>query len=101
MQDLEIIIAALFVSIAGLNALASKLGIPYPIPMVIGGLALGLVPGLPNIELDPGLVLVVFLPPIVYAGAFFSDLRTLRRNLRVIFLVSVGLVLMTAGIVAV
>ena len=82
MGDLQIIIAALFVSAAGLNALASWLRIPYPIPLVIGGLLLGLVPGIPSVELDPDLVLLVFLPPLLYAAAFFADLRTLRDNIR-------------------
>ena len=54
---------------------------PYPIPLVIGGLVLGLVPGIPEIHLDPDLVLLVFLPPLLYAAAFFADLRSLRANL--------------------
>ena len=45
--------------------------IPYPILMVIGGLGLGLIPGAPEVVLDPDLVLVVFLPPLLYIGAFF------------------------------
>ena len=78
MGDLQIVIAALFVSAAGLNALANWLQVPYPIPLVIGGLVLGLVPGIPDIQLDPDLVLLVFLPPLLYASAFFADLRALR-----------------------
>ena len=71
MGDLQIVIAALFVSAAGLNALANWLEVPYPIPLVIGGLVLGLVPGIPDIQLDPDLVLLVFLPPLLYSSAFF------------------------------
>ena len=81
--DLQIVIAALFVSAAGLNALANWLQVPYPIPLVLGGLVLGLVPGIPDIELDPDLVLLVFLPPLLYAAAFFADLRALRTDARV------------------
>ena len=62
----------------GLNALANWLEVPYPIPLVIGGLVLGLVPGIPDIQLDPDLVLLVFLPPLLYSSAFFADLRALR-----------------------
>lgn len=100
MQDIEILIGALFVSVAGLNALASWLKIPYPIPLVLGGLALGLVPGVPSIQLDPDLVLIVFLPPLIYATSFFADLRALRQNLRPILLLSIGLVLATTTAVA-
>lgn len=101
MDDLQILLAALLVSIAGLNALASWLDIPYPIPLVLGGLALGLAPGIPQIELDPELVFVVFLPPLLYAAAFFSDLRALRNDLRAISMLAIGLVLLTAAAVAV
>ena len=99
--DLQIIIAALFVAAAGLNALANWLKVPYPIPLVLGGLLLGLVPGIPEVELDPDLVLLVFLPPLLYAAAFFADLRSLRADLRPITLTAIGLVLVTAGAVAV
>ena len=79
-EHFEIFLAALFVSVAGLNAIARWLSVPYPIPLVLGGLALGLLPGIPEIELDPDLVLVIFLPPLLYAAAFFSDLRALRAR---------------------
>jgi monovalent cation/hydrogen antiporter len=99
--DLQIVLAALFVSAAGLNALANWLDVPYPIPLVVGGLVLGLLPGIPDIQLDPDLVLLVFLPPLLYSSAFFADLRALRTDARVISLTAVGLVLATAAAVAV
>jgi Na+/H+ antiporter len=98
--DLQIVIAALFVSAAGLNALANWLQVPYPVTLVLGGLGIGLIPGMPNIELDPDLVLLVFLPPLLYASAFFFDLRALRSDARVIALQSIGLTLATAVVVA-
>ncbi len=101
MEDFEIVLAALFVAVAGLNAIARWLAVPYPIPLVLGGLVLGLVPGIPEIELDPDLVLVVFLPPLLYAAAFFSDLRALRSNIRPLSLAAIGLVFLTTGVVAV
>ena len=101
MSDLQIVLAALFVSAAGLNALANWLDVPYPIPLVIGGLVLGLVPGIPDVQLNPDLVLLVFLPPLLYASAFFADLRTLRDDARVISLTAIGLVIATAAVVAV
>jgi CPA1 family monovalent cation:H+ antiporter len=100
-EDLEVFILALFVAVAGLNALARWLSVPYPIVLVLGGLVLALLPGIPNIELDPDLVLVIFLPPLLYSAAFFSDLRSLRADLRPISLTSVGLVLATTAVVAV
>ncbi len=100
-HDFEIVLVALFVSVAGLNAIARWLSVPYPIPLVLGGLVLGLVPGIPEIELEPDLVLVIFLPPLLYAAAFFADLRALRADLRAISMASIGLVLMTIGAVAV
>jgi len=68
---------------------------------VVGGLVLGLIPGIPDIQLNPDLVLLVFLPPLLYASAFFSDLRALRVDARVISLNAIGLVLATTGAVAV
>jgi Na+/H+ antiporter len=101
MSDLQIVIAALFVSAAGLNAVANWLDVPYPIPLVIGGLALGLIPGIPDIHLDPDLVLLVFLPPLLYASAFFADLRSLRADARVIAINAIGMTLATAAVVGV
>jgi Na+/H+ antiporter len=101
MGDLQIFIAALFVSAAGLNALANWVNVPYPITLVIGGLLLGLIPGIPDIHLEPDLVLLVFLPPLLYSSAFFSDLRSLRDDARVIALNAIGMTLATAAVVAV
>ena len=86
---------------AGMLVLVPKLRIPYPILLVLGGLALGFVPGLPEIDLPPDLVLVGILPPLLYGAAFFTSLRDLRSNLRPVGLLAVGLVLLTMVIVAV
>ena len=101
MDQVELIIVSLLVSVALLAALARAINVPYPIVLVIGGALLGLVPGLPKAQLDPGLVLLVFLPPLLYSGAFFANLRDLRTDLRPITLLAVGLVLATTGAVAV
>ena len=86
---------------AGMLVLVPKLRIPYPILLVLGGLALGFVPGLPEIDLPPDLVLVGVLPPLLYGAAFFTSLRDLRANLRPVGLLAVGLVLLTMVVVAV
>lgn len=101
MEDFEVVLAAVLIAVAGLNALASRIGVPYPIVLVLGGLALGLVPGLPEVELDPDLVLLVFLPPLLYGAAFFADVRALRGDARALSLTAVGLVLVTMALVAV
>jgi CPA1 family monovalent cation:H+ antiporter len=101
MHDVEFILVSLLVAVAGLGAVARAMDIPYPIVLVVGGLALGFVPGLPDIELAPELVLVIFLPPLLYSAAFFANLNDLRRNLRPIALNAIGLVLVTMCLVAV
>jgi Na+/H+ antiporter len=101
MEDFEVVLAGVLVSVAVLNAVASRIGIPYPIVLVLGGLALGLVPDMPHVELDPDLVLLVFLPPLLYFAAFFSELQALRGDARALSLTSIGLVLFTMVLVAV
>jgi monovalent cation/hydrogen antiporter len=96
----ELLIGGLLVAIAGLGALARRLGIPYPIVLVIGGAIFGFIPGVPEVKLDPDIVLVVFLPVLVYGAAFFANLTDIRRFLRSITLSSVGLVLATMTAVA-
>ena len=76
------------------------LRVPYPILLVLGGLVIGLLPGMPDIELPPDLVLVAFLPPLLYAAAFYTSLRELRANVRPIGVLAVGLVFATMGGVA-
>jgi monovalent cation/hydrogen antiporter len=100
-EGLEIAIAGLLVTVAGLNAIASRLGIPYPIVLVLGGLGLGLLPGLPDVELEPDLVLAVFLPPLLLFAAFSSDMRALRADARALSMTAIGLVLATMSGVAV
>jgi monovalent cation/hydrogen antiporter len=81
--------------------LVPKLRIPYPILLVVGGLALGFAPGLPELDLPPDLVLVGVLPPLLYGAAFFTSLPDLRANVRPVGLLAVGLVLLTMVVVAV
>src|SRR3954453_12485698 len=101
MGQAEILIAGLLVAVAGLSALARRMSIPYPIVLVIGGALFGFVPGVPEVTLDPEVVLVVFLPPLLYGAAFFANLGHIRRALRPITLNSVLLVLCTMAAVAV
>src|SRR5919202_1369642 len=100
MEHLDIVIVGLLVAVAGLALLARLLRIPYPIFLVIGGLIIGSLPGVPKIELAPELVLLIFLPPLLYAAAFFTSLRDLRANVRPISLLAIGLVVTTTLSVA-
>ena len=99
LHQLEIVIL-LLVAVLALTTIARSVLIPYPILLVVGGLILGMLPGLPVIRLDPDLVFLVFLPPILWAAAYFTSWRDFRANLRPITLLAVGLVLATTGAVA-
>jgi Na+/H+ antiporter len=71
--------------------------LPYAVALVLGGMALAFVPVLPRLVLDPYLVLVLFLPPLLQSGAFFMPWRQFRANLRPILLLAIGLVACTTA----
>jgi monovalent cation/hydrogen antiporter len=99
METIQMVVALLGV-VAALAVAARRIGIPYPILMVVGGLGIGFIPGVPEVELEPELVLFLFLPPILFAAAFESSPRELWRNKRPISLLAFGLVLTTTLAVA-
>ena len=72
--DQDLVLLALLVAIAALLVLAPYLRVPYPILLVLGGLALGFAPGIPTISLPPDVVLVAVLPPLLYSAAFYTSL---------------------------
>ena len=96
----SLVLLAIIAAGAALLALAPVLRVPYPILLVLGGLALGFVPGIPHVALRPDIVLVAILPPLLYSSAFFTSLRDLRRNVRALSLLAVGLVFTTTVAVA-
>ena len=100
MDHIELIVFGLLLAIAGLAVLAGILRVPYPVTLVLGGAVIGFLPGVPSVELDPDLVLLIFLPPLLYGAAFFTSVRDLRRNAKPIALLSIPLVLVTMGAVA-
>jgi len=100
-HGVELVLISLLVAVSVLSAASRAIGVPYPIVLVLGGLVMGFIPGVPEVELDPELVLVIFLPPLLYSAAFFASLRDLRYDLRSISLMAVGLVIATACAVAV
>ncbi|MDP9363636.1 MAG: Na+/H+ antiporter, partial [Chloroflexota bacterium] len=99
MHTFELILG-LMVVVIGLAALADRLHLPYPILLVLGGLALAFVPGLPHVELEPEIVFLLFLPPILFSAAYFTSWCDFRANARAISLLAVGLVLFTTVAVA-
>ena len=94
-QSLEAIFLLLLVFVAVFAGLARQLKIAYPILLVIAGLALSLLPGMPRIGLDPNLVFLVFLPPLLYSAAWTLSWREFQRNFVSIAMLAVGLVLFT------
>ena len=102
--SIELIFIVLVVATA-LAYLARAIRVAEPILFVLGGVVLGLVlgiaPELPRFALDPDLVFLLFLPPILFAAAYFTPIRDLRANRRPILLLAVGLVLFTTVVVGV
>jgi Na+/H+ antiporter len=99
-QSAELILAVL-IAVAALVSTARWLGIAYPIFLVIGGLLLGLVPGIPRVEIEPDIIFLLVLPPLLYIAAYFTPLRSLRANIGTISSLAIGLVIATAAAVAV
>src|SRR6202035_2163288 len=95
------VVCTLLIVVATLAIVAKKVELPYPVLLVIGGLALGFVPGLPAVQLEPDVVFLFLLPPLLYPAAIFTSWRDFRANLRPILFLAIGLVLLTTAFVAV
>jgi CPA1 family monovalent cation:H+ antiporter len=95
MQQFEFVFLLLLLFVVGLGTLAQWLKTPYPIVLVIGGLLLSLVPGLPRVALDPDLIFLVMLPPLLFSAAFNTSWRDFRYNLTSILPLAFGLVAFT------
>ncbi len=91
-RTIELLFLLLLVFIVAFGLLARRIGTPYPIVMIIGGLLLGFVPGIPRFTLDPDLIFLVVLPPLVYASAWTTSWRDFRLNLVSILFLAFGLV---------
>jgi Na+/H+ antiporter len=99
MDIFEILLGLLAASVA-LALLSRRLNVPLAVVLMVGGMALAVVPGLPSVELDPQLALALFLPPLLQASAYRTDWPSFRSNLRPILLLAVGAVVFTALAVA-
>src|SRR5215468_6613414 len=89
----------LFCAVVGVVLMGQRLKIPYPIALVLGGLCISLVPGLPVVGVNPDIVFLFFLPPLLYAAAWFTSWHEFKANSRPILLLAVGLVIFTTLIV--
>jgi CPA1 family monovalent cation:H+ antiporter len=98
---LDLVLLAVLTAVSVLLIIAYHSQVPYPILLVVGGAALGFIPGIPDVQLNPDVVLVIVLPPLLYAAAFFSSLHDVRENLGSISLLAIGLVIATMVGVAV
>jgi Na+/H+ antiporter len=94
------ILIALLVTAIPLVAAARRANISYPIVLVVGGLVLGFVPGLPKIQLDPNVVLLIFLPPLLYWESVTAPTEVMAENVSQIALLAFGLVIVTTVAVA-
>jgi CPA1 family monovalent cation:H+ antiporter len=99
MENYSIILFLLTVMI-GLSAVADKIRLPYPILLVMAGIAVGFIPGMPKIELDPDIVFLLFLPPMLYEAAFNISRQEFKKNFSTISTLAIALVFLTAGGIA-
>ena len=95
LQGVETVFLLLLVLVAVFAVIARRLEVPYPIVLVMAGLGISLVPGLPRITLNPDIVFLVILPPLLYSSAWTTSLREFRFNLVSIAMLAVGLVSFT------
>ena len=89
---LELVLLALLAAVAGLALIAKHLRVAYPIMLVLGGLLLSLVPRIPRVSMNPEIVFLVILPPLVFSASFHTSWRDFRKNLPGIVMLAFGLV---------
>lgn len=99
-HHLEFIMLFLMLLVVALAAVARRFGTPYPIVLVIGGLLVSLLPNLPRISLNPNVIFLVLLPPLLFTASFHTSWREFRSNLGGIVLLAIGLVGFTAAFLA-
>src|SRR5690348_16226266 len=88
-------VAVLLLAVVLFSTVARRLHLPYPSLLALGGLCMALIPGLPRVQLDPEVMLLVFLPPLIIGAGWRISWRDFVANLRPIAVLAVGLVLFT------
>src|SRR5262245_45115847 len=99
MSTIQVLVLLVAV-IAGVAVVAIRLQIPVAIPLVVTGVLLAVIPGLPTVEMSPEFVLLIVLPPVIYSSAVAMSWREFRFNLRPISLLAVGYVVFTTIVTA-
>jgi len=99
-QDNLFLILSLLLAVSMLSMLSVKLKISYPILLVVAGLFIGFIPGMPVVSLDPDTVFLIFLPPLLYSAAWNTSWKDFWKSRRPIGLLSIGLVIFTSTAVA-
>ena len=95
------LIITLLIAVVAVAVIAKRFNVPYPVAFVIGGAALAFIPNIPRPQqLDPQLIFLVVLPPLLFAGGWLSDWTEFKRNGRSILLLGVGLVIFSTVLVA-
>ena len=100
MENYSIVLFILAIMIV-LSALADKVRVPYPILLITAGIAIGFIPTLPNIELNPEVIFLIFLPPMLYDAAFNISFQDFKTNINTIGTLAISLVFITASGIAV
>lgn len=100
MENYSIVIFIMAIMV-GLSALAGKIKLPYPILLIAAGIAIGFIPSLPSVSLNPEVVFLIFLPPLLYDAAFNISFKEFKTNFNTISTLSISLVFITASGIAV
>lgn len=100
MENYAIVLFILALMIV-LSSLADRIKLPYPILLITAGIATGFIPSMPQIQLDPEIVFLIFLPPLLYDAAFNISFKEFRTNINTITTLAIPLVFMTASAIAV
>lgn len=100
MENYSVVIFIMAIMI-GLSAIADKIRLPYPILLIVAGIALGFIPELPEIEINPEVIFLIFLPPLLYDAAFNISYKEFQNNMSTISGLAISLVFITASGIAV
>ncbi|MDR0799350.1 MAG: Na+/H+ antiporter [Dysgonamonadaceae bacterium] len=100
MEFYTIVIILLAIAI-GLSPVASKMRLPYPVVLLLAGIGVGFIPGIHPVSINPEVVFLLFLPPMLYDAAYNISFKEFKRNLPVISLLAFTLVFVTTGVIAV
>lgn len=100
MENYTILLVIMAIMI-GVSGIAEKIKLPVPVLLLAAGIGIGFLPSMPGIELNPEIIMLLFLPPLLYDAAFNISFREFRININTISTLAIGLVFITTGGIAV